>query len=81
MEEEVNKHTEDKVNQSNFAQTDESIETSPRYFGDQGEIEEGRKEKKDNEFQLDIIVDSGAARSTMSLKQWREIEQRVTGEE
>ena len=81
MEEEVNIHTDDKVNKSNFAQTDESIETSPCYFGDQGETKEGRKEKRDNEFQLDIIVDSGAARSTMSLKQWREIEQRVTGEE
>ena len=69
------------MHQSNFAQTDESIEASPCYFRDQGEIEEGREEKRDDELQLDIIVDSGAARSTMSLKQWREIEQRVTAEE
>ena len=33
------------------------------------------------EIQLEIIEDSGAARSTRSLKQWREIEQRIEGEE
>ena len=59
---------ESQAHQSNFAQTDESIETSPCFFADQGEIQESRKEKRDDEFQLDIIVDSGAARSTMSLK-------------
>ena len=35
----------------------------------------------DEEIYLDIIVHLGAARSTMPLKQWREIKQRVTGEE
>ena len=46
-----------------------SNETSPCCFADQGEIAERGEEEMDEEIYLDIIVDSGAARSTMSFKQ------------
>ena len=62
---------EDQKHQSNFAQIDETIETSPCYFADQGEIAGNREGERDGEIQFDIIVDSGAVRSTISLKQWR----------
>ena len=58
---------EDREHQSNFAQIDESIETSPCYFAEEWEIAESKE--RNGEIELEIIVDSGAARSTMSLKQ------------
>ena len=38
---------ENQVHQSNFAQTKESIETSPCYFAGQGEIAKIREERYD----------------------------------
>ena len=72
---------EDQLHQSTFAQIDESIETSPCFFADRWEIAESREEERDGDIQLDIILDFGEARSMTSLKQWREIEQKITEEE
>ena len=55
--------------QSRFAQIEESVETSTCYFAEELEIAESREEERSGEVELDIIVDSRAARPTLSLKQ------------
>ena len=56
---------------SNFVQTDEGVETPPFYVAQEElEIEESQEEERKGEIEIDIIVDSRAARSTMSLRQW-----------
>ena len=56
---------------SNFVQTDEGIETSPFYVTQEElKTEESQEEERKGKIELYIIVDSRAARSTMSLRQW-----------
>ena len=70
------------------------MDTSPCYFATEEELaetkeeeeeeeekEEEEEEEEGDEIHLEITVDSGAAMSTNSLRQWRQIEQSVTGEE